>query len=985
MRLKVQQRVLLSFLFLLSFSLFSQSDQTSLDRVITLIENYDFEREMEFEVYLRPYLDDAKKNQQFDVWLYLLSELISNEYGRTYSPAVEQWIFEGDSILSYCAVPLFAQNADSSVFYDYVEVKGHHRYDMTQFHEAIQLYKLLIKNEPQNVEDSIGYAIYHSHLGNAYLSVDNPNQALFYYERYLALLPTNLAEYFGHDDTLFYQILGWAYLGGAWYNKAYDNRSELFYRRSLEAYHKAIALLQEFSKPDSYINTILSTYYGLISLHQDYEKYDSALVYLDQIEPYEDTSSRLQHRILTLRGKQYLKLGKEDLALDFFNQAQQLHDNNPGKTHYSSYNIANEIATVFAKQGKFDQALVKVQDNLFSLADGQTWEEVEDNPALDHVIFLTEAIATLQVKATILRSYFEATGRQHYLTASLDAFRLCIALSLRERETRVGNLARQQYIYTHRKLVDKALNTCLIGQDILGSDITAGYAFQFIEQGKSLLLRENLQSDRAIYELDVPDGLIDLLDEIKQTHLGLSQQIRETTDRARISQFFSDLKKTEDRLDSLKSFIMTSFPEFVKLSKNFPEITLHDYRTLMSDKDNLLSCFRGESAFYLLVADKEHAELMHVPDADSIANATQSVLSAVRKVDGTADRALAHSLYYLYNCLIAPVKPIIQEEEHVTVFPDGHLGYLPFDLLLKNMPMEEGFSHWPFLVFDHSFNYDYSATLRIMSDFTSMERTKNYFGVAPAYTVKSSKDLMTKKKDSLKWIAERDIGELNYNGEEVIYARDLFNGQALMGADATKRNFLTRAEKNGILHLSMHAYVDEQNFNHSGLVFADFNPSRQLLPGADGFLTLKELQFLDLDAEIVVLSACETGYGYLERGEGVMSLGRAFKSSGCNAMAMSIWKANDYATSKVMSYFMDQLFRGVSKDKALQLAKLQYLENADNNTSNPYYWAPFILHGDPHTLSFVKPKKNYLLPALIGLAILLVMVYGYYMVKRNHS
>ncbi|MEL7002623.1 MAG: CHAT domain-containing protein, partial [Bacteroidota bacterium] len=111
---------------------------------------------------------------------------------------------------------------------------------------------------------------------------------------------------------------------------------------------------------------------------------------------------------------------------------------------------------------------------------------------------------------------------------------------------------------------------------------------------------------------------------------------------------------------------------------------------------------------------------------------------------------------------------------------------------------------------------------------------------------------------------------------------------------------------------------------------------------------------LSINAELAILSACETGYGYLERGEGLISLGRAFKLAGCPTTTMSIWKAQDFSTSKIMVKYAEYLSKGVSKDRALQRAKIDYLDMADINTSHPYFWAPFILHGNKEPLSFVS-------------------------------
>ena len=92
------------------------------------------------------------------------------------------------------------------------------------------------------------------------------------------------------------------------------------------------------------------------------------------------------------------------------------------------------------------------------------------------------------------------------------------------------------------------------------------------------------------------------------------------------------------------------------------------------------------------------------------------------------------------------------------------------------------------------------------------------------------------------------------------------------------------------------------------------------------------------------MSACETGIGKIARGEGIISLARAFKYAGCRNIVMSLWKANDKTTSGIMYDFCKNLKKGMPKDEALQRAKLKYLESSDH--SHPFYWATFVLIGD---------------------------------------
>ncbi|MEM9824896.1 MAG: CHAT domain-containing protein, partial [Bacteroidota bacterium] len=124
---------------------------------------------------------------------------------------------------------------------------------------------------------------------------------------------------------------------------------------------------------------------------------------------------------------------------------------------------------------------------------------------------------------------------------------------------------------------------------------------------------------------------------------------------------------------------------------------------------------------------------------------------------------------------------------------------------------------------------------------------------------------------------------------------------------------------------------------------------------------------LQLNAELTVLSACNTGSGKLIKGEGVMSLARGFIHAGCPSVLMSLWSVDDCATSKIMLQFYQHITDGKSKDHALRLAKIDYLSTADRLHQHPYYWSAFVQVGNTAPLIFKKPfRKLWLIPLIAG-------------------
>ncbi|MEM8889407.1 MAG: CHAT domain-containing protein, partial [Bacteroidota bacterium] len=171
----------------------------------------------------------------------------------------------------------------------------------------------------------------------------------------------------------------------------------------------------------------------------------------------------------------------------------------------------------------------------------------------------------------------------------------------------------------------------------------------------------------------------------------------------------------------------------------------------------------------------------------------------------------------------------------------------------------------------------------------------------------------------------------------------------------------------------MHAFSDDKNPMNSGLVFNPSNSGQ----GEDGILYSHEIYTMDFQAELAILSACNTGAGALSEGEGVMSLARAFAYAGVPSTSMSLWRANDETIAQIMQSFHMYLNEGMEKSAAMQKAKLDFLESSDR--THPYFWAAFLTIGDDSPIDGTNfPVWAYF---LIGILLLL----GLYIILRRNK
>lgn len=169
---------------------------------------------------------------------------------------------------------------------------------------------------------------------------------------------------------------------------------------------------------------------------------------------------------------------------------------------------------------------------------------------------------------------------------------------------------------------------------------------------------------------------------------------------------------------------------------------------------------------------------------------------------------------------------------------------------------------------------------------------------------------------------------------------------------ANENHFRDHAERFGVLHLATHVFINDEFPQRSKLVL---HRRSEIDPQDDGIMLIREVYQMNLAARMTVLSACNTAYGGMNRGEGIMSLSRGFSAAGCNSLVVSLWPANDESTSLVMSGFYREMYNGLDKAQALRKAKLDYLKKARGAKTLPFYWAGFMPIGDHRNLRIKRP------------------------------
>ncbi|MEM9919374.1 MAG: CHAT domain-containing tetratricopeptide repeat protein, partial [Bacteroidota bacterium] len=458
-------------------------------------------------------------------------------------------------------------------------------------------------------------------------------------------------------------------------------------------------------------------------------------------------------------------------------------------------------------------------------------------------------------------------------------------------------------------------------------------AWKYMEKSKAILLKESLQNIDIEEIIEVPDSILQIEIDIQERldHLNAADTLS-ITER-------NYLLENKRKYEAFKSFVKMNYPLYHQFRFKGATKGLKEFQSSILDKDQtFIEFFFGNSNLIVATVDKDSFSFHRFELSEVMLSAINNFNSLIinfpisKKDNSLFDKEFLETGYYLFSHLIEPFEKRLRER--VIIAPDGPFWKLPFEALItKSSVIKDSNSKtYPYWLNEAIISYTYSASLLSETSIASLSRGNGeLLGVAPLFL---DKDL--KIND-----ITRSAGPLMFNQKEVMNILEMIPGKPLIGKNADKEAFLDAASNYSFIHLATHAQSDSTEGRNSFLLFYSGKDSFRQSP-----MYVKEIYNLKLEADMVVLSACETGVGEMKRGEGVISLARAFLYAGASSVVTSLWKVNDKQTAILLESFYDFLSKGNPKDKALALAKRKYIQDSRMRATNPYYWAGFIPIGN---------------------------------------
>ena len=844
--------------------------------------------------------------------------------------------------------------------------KGSYNLAKENYNKALEINQAVFGNDHPDVATTyVGIADIFKSSGGYEIALQYYNQALIIYSKFLdERNPKFGAIYLGFADVA--------------KNKGDYNSAIEYYEKSLNVFKNTVG-----ENHQSSIRSLL----GVANTYIYQEKFKEALDYYGRVldinfnlvgENHVNTSAAYNNL-----GSLYYFAGDFDLSVTYFKKALAIDENIHGKKHPNIANAYYNIARVYGEQGKTRLALDNVQSAInASIADFNE-SNIFVNPALVNFFDSRDLLWFLQFKGELLESGFSKSRNMKGLDISLQSFVLSDSLVDKIRESYTDRkdqvlLAKQSNkiyesavngAYSMIKLLDRE-NVKHISKEAVYEQKKEEYAdwyFYFTEKNKGSILFSSLAESNAKSFGGIPDTLVTREQNLKKEINQITQELSANPDSAQRVYYQDRLFRANRDYENLIKSLETNFPKYYDLKYDVSVASINDIQQFLPDSTMLLSYFLTEDSLYANYITDESFEI-HKTVKD--VNYEKMIYAFRKSLIYKFDRLYKRYARTLYEQLFPAEIP--KNIKHIVVALDGIMATIPFEALLTSDPADTAtYAEMPYLINDYGLSYTFSANLlykTFRNEKTIREKAaKDLLAIAPVYFDAPYLDILKDKRaesydesgvaNALRKgisINRAEIKPLPGSEEEVIIIDSTFKENRRTSDLYLETKANEEVVKYGgidqfrYVHIASHGFVNQEEPEFSGIFLSMDSAARD----QDGILFSGEVYNLNLNSELVTLSACETGLGKISTGEGIIGLTRAMIYAGTKNVNVSLWKVSDASTRNLMIDLYDRLAKAeVPKDKFQSLQYSKYLRDAKltmiakKEFAHPYYWSPFVLIG----------------------------------------
>ncbi len=698
-------------------------------------------------------------------------------------------------------------------------------------------------------------------------------------------------------------------------------------------YYLRKKLTQEINKGNSSKNKVVHSCYTIAKNHIDRNKndkndkhFDSTLHYLSIARQQLFEKDPLEYEYFRLLGELEISVKEYDKALISVDSSIQLLSQDSIKLKSIELVTLHTLkAKILDQMKNYVLALGEYQTALKVLSKDFMPKNIEENPALETVSNKYEYLKVLKEKANTLKNAKD-------FIRSLNTVKLAISVMDALKPTFQYEEDKQFLIENFYPIFEIGLVSASKLHEQTGNASYIDDAFYISEKSKSAILLEAILNAQAYTYANLPSDLLEKEHQLKASIQYLNKEIDKDEENAELEdQLFEKEKAYRDHITEIEN----QSPEYFNLKYNDNVISLLQLQNTLDKNTLILSYFYGKEALYAIIISRNKTELKNI----SLKNGLEKKIKDFQKLitDPSSNiTTINNTGNVLYKQIL---KPLISDIKftNLIVIPDGILNYLPFESLSNGSR---------YMIEDKSISYANSATLLKHLNAKSY-KNKDILAFAPSFSGRHT--------------------SLKSSENEVQNILDYFKGQLYKGVNATLKTFNLKSSSFGIVHLATHAIIDDENPEDSHLVFS----SKE---GIDSLLT-RDIYMMNVNADLVTLSACQTDIGRLRKGEGMISLSRAFFYAGAASIVSTKWQVNDRSTSDIMGYFYKHLSEGQKKDEALRSAKTDFFKKyKDTGYIHPYWWSGIAVSGNTNPLITRLSRWLWAIPLLIVLGSFIIWI-----------
>ncbi len=792
-------------------------------------------------------------------------------------------------------------------------------------------------------------------LGVIYAHTGDIDQAIYYQENALQIRQANLSA--NHPDKARISL----HLGQTFFQRKMYEQAEKYYMQ-------ALYICEESLKPS---HPLFADIYSCIGgLAQVQKRGDFALSQFKKaLAIYEKTLHQQQHpAIAKIYNNLSLLFEQEKKYIDamaYSLKSLGIYETVLGIKHPALSEGYLHLGIISEQLQKHEQALDYYQKAVNAIVPDFETKDLYALPPIKNVLADNLLYEILSNRASLTEK--NADNNVRMLINALQTYSLCAELIDRMRN---GYKAEGSKLFLAQHtipLYEKGINLSLKLHEMTKDDKYYAEAFAFSEKSKAGVLRSTIADTKAKKIAGIPDSLIAYEAEIRldlyefDKALFKEQARKELADHEKVLKLRTQVFEQKGKYDKFIDFLENAYPEYFMLKYESHKVDIQEVINKLlknrKDKFTLVEYFVGNENLYIFTASEKDYKITKLPKTqDFEANLRGFRASIIYKL---ADKTYDYGLL-LYNQLIKPIeKQLI--EKNILIIPDATLGNIPFEALIGGQEQakvakyiqEEDYDKLPYLIKKYKINYAYSCILLLEERQNNQVAEHDYLGFAPFtehhLSAEDTSSLAHSPADMPRDILShgRYVATLPATKAEITDIAQLFTKKrkkATIYISKEAQKGMTASDtlaKYKYLHFATHGFVSIEDPTFSGLLL-----SPNLRNRSDGVLYANEIFALSLNADLVVLSACETGLGKVIKGEGIIGLSRSFFYAGAKNIIVSLWKVADESTSTLMIEFYRRMLKDkhLNKSQALRGAKLDMINKKEY--ALPYYWASFVLIGN---------------------------------------